>query len=52
VKVAELKGKWLKMWTEKIEFGFDEKLIARLEAGRKNAGLKAPELPAAGEIVQ
>jgi phage terminase small subunit len=54
VKVAELKGKYLKMWTEKIEFGLDEKLIARLEAGRKNAGLKTPELPPTdeGEIIQ
>ena len=39
VKIAELKGKYLKMFTERIEFGVDEKLIARLEAGRKRAGL-------------
>jgi len=51
VKVAELKGKYLKMWTERIEVGVDEKLIARLEAGRRNAGLKTPELPP-GEIVR
>jgi hypothetical protein len=37
LKVAELKGKYLKMWTERIEFGVDEKLIALLEAGRKRA---------------
>jgi phage terminase small subunit len=45
VKIAELKGKYLKMWTERIEVGVDEKLIARLEAGRRNAGLKVLEAP-------
>lgn len=44
LKVAELKGKYLKMWTERIEFGVDEKLIALLEAGRKRAaGIAAPD---------
>lgn len=42
VKIAELKGKYLKMWTERVEFGVDEKLIALLEAGRKRAGLIEP----------
>jgi len=46
VKIAELKGKFLKMWTERIEFDIDEKLVARLEAGRQNAGLKQPLLSA------
>jgi hypothetical protein len=32
VKIAELKGKYLKMFTDRIEFDIDEKLIARLEA--------------------
>jgi hypothetical protein len=39
VKIAELKGKYLKMFTERVEFAIDEKLIARLEAGRKLSGL-------------
>ena len=48
VKIAELKGKYLKMWTDRIEFDVDEKLIARLEAGRRKAGLgQVPELPPA-----
>lgn len=50
VKVAELKGRFLKMWVDRVEVGVDEKLIQRLEAGRRNAGLKPPELQ--GEIVQ
>ena len=44
VKIAELKGKYLKMWTERVEFGLDEKLIAMLEAGRKRAGLNQPPM--------
>ena len=39
VKVAELKGKYLKMFTDRVEFDVSDKLIARLEAGRRNAGL-------------
>ncbi|MGC2474938.1 MAG: terminase small subunit [Candidatus Sulfotelmatobacter sp.] len=45
VKIAELKGKYLKMWTDRLELDVDEKLIARLEAGRRNAGLNVPQLP-------
>ena len=45
VKIAELKGKYLSMWTERIEVGIDEQLIQRLEAGRRNAGLTPPQLP-------
>jgi Terminase small subunit len=47
LKVAELKGKYLKMWTERVEFGLDEKLIALLEAGRKRAAgiAEAPNAP-------
>lgn len=40
VKIAELKGKYLKMFTDRVEFAIDDKLIARLEAGRRNAGLQ------------
>lgn len=43
VKVAELKGKYLKMWTEKIEVGLDDALIAKLQEGRKRVGITAPE---------
>ncbi len=42
LKVYELLGRHLKMFTEKIEVGFDEELMKRLEAGRKRAGLPAP----------
>jgi hypothetical protein len=45
LKVAEFRGKALKMWVERVEFGADDKLIALLEAGRKRAaGIAAPEL--------
>jgi hypothetical protein len=46
LKVAEMRGKILKLFTERIEFDIDEKLIARLEAGRRNAGLNPPQLAA------
>jgi Terminase small subunit len=51
VKVVELKGKYLKMWTDRIELDIDEKLIARLESGRKKAALPsgAAQLPEAME---
>ena len=39
VKVAELKGKYLKMWTEKVEVGPTEALMQLLLEGRKRAGL-------------
>ena len=39
VKVAELKGKYLKMWTEKVEVGPTEQLMELLLEGRKRAGL-------------
>jgi phage terminase small subunit len=41
LKVAELKGKYLGMWKEKVEFGLDEELIKRLEESRKRAFLPA-----------
>jgi phage terminase small subunit len=45
LKVAEFRGKALKMWVERVEFGADDKLIALLEAGRKRAaGIATPEL--------
>ena len=49
LKVAELKGKYLGMFKEKLEIGLDEELIKRLEEGRKRAFL--PEGSKA-EIVQ
>jgi hypothetical protein len=39
LKCNELLGRYLKMWTEKLEVGFDEELMKRLEAGRKRASL-------------
>jgi phage terminase small subunit len=39
LKVYELLGRHLKMFTEKIEVGLDEELIKRLEAGRKRTAL-------------
>lgn len=41
VKIAELKGKYLKMWTEKVEVGPTEALMELLLEGRKRAGLPA-----------
>lgn len=53
-KLLELKGKYLKLLTDKVEVDLSDKLIARLEAGRRNAGLLAPQLPKTidGEVVQ
>jgi phage terminase small subunit len=39
LKVAELKGKYLGMFKERVEIGLDEELIKRLEEGRKRAFL-------------
>ena len=51
LKVAELKGKYLKMFTDRVEFDLSDKLIAKLEAGRRNAGIK--QLPtASAEVVE
>src|SRR5262249_9403218 len=49
VKVAELKGKWLKMWTDKIEVGPNDALMELLLEGRKRAGLgSVVALPSGG----
>ena len=45
LKCLELLGRELKMWTEKVEVGFDEELIKLLEAGRKRAALPTAEDP-------
>src|SRR6267143_1001888 len=37
VKVAELKGRYLGMFKDKVEIGLDEELIKRLEQGRKRS---------------
>ena len=37
VKVAELKGRYLGMFRDKLEIGLDEELIKRLQEGRKRA---------------
>jgi phage terminase small subunit len=39
LKVYELLGRHLKMFTDKVELGFDEELVKRLEAGRKRVAL-------------
>jgi phage terminase small subunit len=44
VKVAELKGKYLKMWTEKVEVGADDKFTELLMAGRQRAFQTEPPL--------
>jgi hypothetical protein len=41
VKIAELKGKYLKMWTDRVEVGPTEALMELLLEGRKRAGLPA-----------
>jgi hypothetical protein len=46
LKAVELQGKFLKMWTEKVEVGLDDALMERLLQGRKRAGLPTPEPPA------
>ena len=43
LKVAELKGKYLGMFKDKLEIGLDEELIKRLEQGRKRAFLPEEE---------
>jgi hypothetical protein len=45
VKVAELKGKYLKMWTEKVEVGPTDALMELLLEGRRRAGLTAATPP-------
>jgi phage terminase small subunit len=52
LKAAELLGKHLGMWKDKVEIGLDDDLIQRLEAARKRAGLlqEPKELPA--EIIE
>ena len=45
LKVAELKGKYLGMFKDKVEIGLDEELIRRLEQGRKRAFLPQEEKP-------
>jgi len=59
LKAAELIGKHLKMWTEKLEVGPSPALMEMLLEGRKRAGLPSalePEvllaLPAGGDNVQ
>src|SRR6267143_6049713 len=37
VKVAELKGRYLGMFKDKVKIGLDEELIKRLEQGRKRS---------------
>jgi hypothetical protein len=53
VKVAELKGKYLKMFTDKVEVGPNDALMELLLEGRKRAGLASPQiipaLPDGGE---
>jgi len=58
VKVAELKGKYLKMFTDRVEVGLDDVLIQKLMEGRKRASAEPPvieaqvvaELPAEAEV--
>ena len=61
VKVAELKGKYLKMFTDRVEVGPNDKLMELLLEGRRRAALAAPvvvtaeiipALPEGGEGVQ
>jgi|tagenome__1003787_1003787.scaffolds.fasta_scaffold20738716_2 hypothetical protein len=50
VKVAELKGKYLKMFTDKIEVGPTEALMELLLEGRKRAGLSTLQGKANGNV--
>ena len=53
VKVAELKGRYLGMFKDKLEIGLDEELIKRLQEGRKRAFLPEGavlEAPKASEV--
>jgi hypothetical protein len=45
LKAVELQGKFLKMFTEKIEHGFDDTIMDLLREGRKRAGLRQPMTP-------
>ena len=52
LKATEMLGKYLKMWTEKVEIGIDDALIEKLREGRQRVGIEtvnAPLLPAAEE---
>ena len=44
LKCDELLGRYLKLWTEKIELGADDALMDLLRAGRKRAGLPPAEV--------
>ena len=45
LKAVELQGKFLKMWTEKIELGLDDKIIERLQQSRRKPDESKPEVP-------
>ena len=49
LKAAELRGKYLKMWTDKVEIGIDDALIEKLREGRARVGIveaAKPQFPA------
>lgn len=49
LKAVELQGKFLKMWTEKLEVGPNDALMELLLEGRKRAGIATvPALPEEG----
>jgi hypothetical protein len=43
LKAAELLGKHLKMFSDRVEVGLDDELMSRLLEGRKRAGVLRPE---------
>ena len=45
VRIIELKAKIAGLLKDKVEIGLDDKLMERLEAGRKRAGIEQPKLP-------
>jgi phage terminase small subunit len=52
VKIAELKGKYLKMFTDRVEVGVDDALIEKLLEGRKRAGIDSPKVIDAQPVLE
>lgn len=45
LKIIEMRGKFLKMFTDRVELGVDDVLVEKLLEGRKRAGLAEPQPP-------
>jgi phage terminase small subunit len=52
LKAVELQGKFLKMFTDKVEIGVDDALMEKLLEGRKRAGLQTIEATPVLELTE